>query len=322
MITPTWNRASHLSKVWTGLQKQTFRDFEWIVGNDGSKDHTDQVVRELAALSDFPITLVTATERVGKSRIDNEAVSRSRGQFVVWCDSDDILLPNALEMLLFTWEEVPESDRHAFCGVSALCDTEDGVLGKKFYCSDQPFNIVWNELYHKLGSDLVIFTRADLVKKHPFLEVDFLIPETSVWNAIGVRQTRFLPKVLERKSYREVNALSYSGHMSYNRGYAYALTQTKQYAINYLSVFSRLKRAINYLRYCRHGEIPFKLALNLWDANRLEALMFVFLFPVSSLLAFKDRAEGKVKRTHRDFIASQITATFQSEELIIGKSPR
>ena len=38
VITPTWNREKFISKLGKSLMEQTFQDFEWIVGNDGSQD--------------------------------------------------------------------------------------------------------------------------------------------------------------------------------------------------------------------------------------------------------------------------------------------
>lgn len=318
VLTPTWNRASYLCRVWEGLDAQGFRNFEWIVANDGSQDETVEVVHNLAEKSDFPVTLISASQRVGKSRIDNEAVSAAQGDFIIWCDSDDVLLPEALQTLIDTWHTIPEAERETFCGVSALCDTEDGVLGKRFYSSDDPLDICWNEMFRALRADLVIFTRADLVKQNPFPEVDFLISESSVWSKIGVRKTRFLPVVLERKRYGEVNALSLSGHMSYNRGHAHAIAVTNPYVAPYLNRKEQLRRAVNYLRYSRHGEISLGEAFRLWQADKWQISLLLALWPTAQALALKDQLQGKVRKTHREFLAAQAVATITIEKLNHG----
>ena len=131
VLTPTWNRATHLPKVWEGLSQQIFENFEWIVANDGSEDNTISVVKELAERSSFPVTLINADRRIGKSRMDNELVKCAHGEFILWCDSDDVLFPNALEVLIGAWYSLPESERDHFMGITALCDTaEEGVLGQ------------------------------------------------------------------------------------------------------------------------------------------------------------------------------------------------
>ena len=81
VLTPTWNRSAYLERVWNGLCSQTYKNFEWIVSNDGSTDDTESVVRSLAAKSDFPVMLISASVHVGKARMDNEAVRLASGGF-------------------------------------------------------------------------------------------------------------------------------------------------------------------------------------------------------------------------------------------------
>ena len=316
VLTPTWNRASYLHQVWEGLMAQGYRNFEWIIGNDGSEDNTIEVAHALARKSDFPVTLISASQRVGKSRIDNEVVSEARGNFIIWCDSDDIFFPKALQTLIDTWKSIPRTERDNFCGVSALCDTENGVLGTPFYNLNEPTDMIWNRMYHSLRADLVIFSRTDLVKKNRFPEVDFLIPESSVWSRIGVLKTRFMPVVLTRKRYGEAYALSHSGHMSYNRGHAYSIALTKDFDSPYLHRKERLIRAINFLRYCRHGEISFSEVFQLWAPSKLEVTLLLLLWPCAFALAIKDELQGKVRKTHRDFLAAQTKAVITRERLV------
>ena len=301
VLTPTWNRADYLKQVWDGLISQSFKDFEWVVSDDGSSDQTTKVVADLAARSPFPVTLITASCRVGKSKIDNVAVTNANGAFIIWCDSDDLLLPSALEVLVDTWKSIPQQERGAYCGVTALCKTHETILGNKFYGPCEVLDMPWNEIYLKLNSDLVIFTRAELLKSSPFPEVDFLTPESSVWNKIGIMKTRFVPFVLQQKSYRERNCLSFNGTMAYSRGYAHSIAITKPYVWALFSRKERLRKRFNFSRYCRHGEISFIEAVKLWNASPPEIVLFLFLMPFSELIALADKAQGKVQRTHRDF---------------------
>lgn len=65
ILTPSWNRAAYLERVWRGLNSQTFRNFEWIVADDGSTDETEEVVRLLAAQSNFPVTYI----QIGRAHV-------------------------------------------------------------------------------------------------------------------------------------------------------------------------------------------------------------------------------------------------------------
>ena len=46
IFTPTWNRVSTLPNVFLSLKGQTFKDFEWIIVDDGSTDGTKDLVEK------------------------------------------------------------------------------------------------------------------------------------------------------------------------------------------------------------------------------------------------------------------------------------
>lgn len=314
VLTPTWNRAEYLLDVWKGLDSQSNRSFEWIVANDGSEDETIEVVSGLARKSSFPVTIINASTRIGKSRMDNEAVKKARGEFILWCDSDDILMPEAIQSLLQAWDSIAPEVRHDFAGVTALCSAAGSILGEDYPAGDVT-DLPLNNLLYQMRSDLVIFTRSDLLKRTPFMEVDFLISESSVWNQIGTRQTRFTRKVLEQKRYGEKNCLSHSGRMRYNRGHAHALALTRCFASGHVTFTQRLIRLVNFGRYRIHGDIPLTKALGLWRANGGSTLAVITLLPVSFVLCVKDRLQKKVDKTHLAFEEAIDIVEFKHEVL-------
>ena len=54
VLTPTFNRGGGLQSLWNSLQKQTVKDFEWLVVDDGSTDGTKNLITQLQEKSDFP----------------------------------------------------------------------------------------------------------------------------------------------------------------------------------------------------------------------------------------------------------------------------
>ena len=44
VFTPTYNRAYIIENLYRSLQRQTFRDFEWLIVDDGSSDNTEEVI--------------------------------------------------------------------------------------------------------------------------------------------------------------------------------------------------------------------------------------------------------------------------------------
>jgi glycosyltransferase involved in cell wall biosynthesis len=304
--TPSWNRANYLERVWQGLCEQNFQNFEWIVSDDGSTDETQKILLELKQKSSFPVVIVSASARVGKAVLDNHAIRIARGEFFVWNDSDDILLPNALETLIHTWESIPEGKRDEFVGVTALCKTKDGVLSSLPFSG--VFDTTWNDLryLYKVQGDMVYFSKTKLLKEIPFKEVDFVISEGIIWTSLGNKyKTRVIPNVLKLVEYQATNAISFSSKLRYCRGYAYAFPIIRNNLVNYkINVIDSLWESLTFIRYCIHGEIGFFESMKLWNGH-FPLLKYLLLFPLSWLLVLKDRLQCKVDRTHRDFLSAR-----------------
>ncbi|WP_089729403.1 glycosyltransferase family 2 protein [Candidatus Thiosymbion oneisti] len=319
ILTPTWNRASYIRRVWESLKSQTCKNFEWIIADDGSTDDTEKVVRELSNHSDFPIVLIRADSHVGKAFMDNQAVVQAQGEFILWSDSDDYLAPNALERLLDTWFSIPPDVRDDYVGVTALCATDEGVVVNPFPDVEQT-DVSWNDLagMHKVTRDMLFFTRASALKACPFPEVDLVIPESVVWTQIGHRKTRLISEVLMIKEYKADNRISFTGCMAYNRGRAYALATTERNLRSYTRGWRiRAWHLITFLRYSIHGELAMREVLRLWGNNTSRFALWASL-PVAWLLAIKDMRQGKVKKTHREFLA--VRNTVQTYVVRLGKA--
>lgn len=323
VLTPTHQRAALLERVWGGLMSQTCREFEWIVADDGSTDNTAEVVYGLAAKSDFPVLYIKADRHVGKIRMDNEAVRRSVGEFIVWCDSDDYLMPDAIRRLLECWESIPEDEQPDFVGVTARCTTTNGPTADPFPRAAWT-DVSWNDLAakHRVSADLLYFVRADALRATPFPEVDLVIPESVVWSVLGQRKSRLIPELLKFIEYQgAAGGISFSGLMSYNRGRAYALAQTTRVFKSYpIAWRERWWQQVTFLRYSRHGELGLWATLGLWKGG-LDWLLPVSL-PAAWLLALRDALQGKVRKTHRQFLAARAGATITAQRLSCDENPR
>ena len=88
VFTPTYNRAHLLPRLYESLVKQTYRDFEWIIVDDGSSDNTAEVINEWDA--DFPIRFFRK-ENGGKHTSINLGVEKADGELFFIADSDDLM---------------------------------------------------------------------------------------------------------------------------------------------------------------------------------------------------------------------------------------
>ena len=314
ILTPTWNRADYLERVWQSIQCQTYSAIEWIIADDGSDDDTVARVTQFAACSLFPILLIQASVHIGKARMDNEAIASARGEFILWCDSDDYLLPQAIEQLLATWLSIRASDRGEYVGVTALCADEQGVISTSLPTAGV-FDTTWNDLSEKfrVSGDMLYLTKASELKRLPFPEVDFVIPEGVTWTTLGHKRVRLLPEVLKINEYGTRNCISFSGKMEYSRGRAYAMaTSERNLKVYAQSLSMRCWRLVTYIRYSIHGEIGVGDAIKLWGSNS-SLPIFILMMPPAYILALKDRLQGKVRKTHRDFMRASklVTMTYR-----------
>lgn len=108
VFTPTYNRAHTLDRVFESLKNQTFKDFEWIIINDGSTDNTEDVVNGFKQDSDLRIRYFKQ-ENQHKFLTFFKAVELAQGQFFVGADSDDEFDFQAFEKLLLYWRNMPSN---------------------------------------------------------------------------------------------------------------------------------------------------------------------------------------------------------------------
>jgi glycosyltransferase involved in cell wall biosynthesis len=87
VFTPTYNRSHTLHRVYDSLHAQTYRNFEWLVIDDGSTDGTAEMIESWRRNADFPIRFF-AQPHAGKHVAHNRALDEARGRFFIVLDSD------------------------------------------------------------------------------------------------------------------------------------------------------------------------------------------------------------------------------------------
>jgi glycosyltransferase involved in cell wall biosynthesis len=108
VLLPARNAASTVLPALRSLARQTFRNFECLVVDDGSSDATPALVRDFAR-SDPRFTLLSLAES-GLVAALNAGLSRARGRFVARMDADDLAHKQRLALQLRTLGETPALD--------------------------------------------------------------------------------------------------------------------------------------------------------------------------------------------------------------------
>ena len=124
---PTYNRAYVLGRALESVEQLKYHDFEVVIVDDGSTDNTRALVESWIGKHTFPIQYHWQ-ENQGKHAAHNAALQLARGEFFLTLDSDDRILPNALNIINHHWNAIPADQRDQFAGIAGLCLKDDGSL--------------------------------------------------------------------------------------------------------------------------------------------------------------------------------------------------
>jgi len=199
VLTPTYNRANTLARVYDSLRAQTFRDFEWLVVDDGSSDGTKSLIEGWQAISDFPIRYIYQ-ENQGKPAAFNRGVQEAKGELLLTLDSDDACVPHALERFKYHWDSIPDAMKAGFSAVTVLCQDQNGKLvGDKFPQDVMDSDSIEVTFKYSIDGEKWGFQRTEVLKQFPFPVVPNakFISESIVWFAVSRKfKTRFVNEAL------------------------------------------------------------------------------------------------------------------------------
>ncbi len=169
------------------MLEQTFRDFEWLIIDDGSTDGTCDLIAHFQKCvgKAFPIRYIGLAPNRGKHIAHNRALKEAQGEFLLVADSDDWIIPNALERMDYHWSRLP--DTADYCGVAGLCiDTNGVVVGSKYTEAMTHSTLAERKFIHKMKGEHWGSMRMDICRQYPFPDdIDDFVPEGLVWLAIA-----------------------------------------------------------------------------------------------------------------------------------------
>lgn len=185
IFTPTYNRAYTLNRLYDSLIKQNIQNFEWLIIDDGSTDETESVVQLFVSEGKINIRYFKQ-HNGGKHRAINKGVELANGELFFIVDSDDYLHHEAVEKLIYHYNNVKDKDLYG------------GVSGLKVFASgektggEQDFGILdCNALdfryKHNIRGDMAEAYKTKVLRQFPFpdIEKEKFCPEALVWNRIA-----------------------------------------------------------------------------------------------------------------------------------------
>lgn len=291
VLTPAYNRAKLLPRLYQSLCAQTCPDFEWIVVDDGSTDETFKMFSagegfmpslkkcstdENTWLGHFnrflspdnggstrgvgtrpsPALVYIRKENGGKHTAVNRGVQEARGELTLILDSDDELPPKAVETIKVAWRQCRGRLKTlgGLCGYMAHRNGE--VIGKPMIsvCCDE---LSLRYYYHVAGDMCEVF-RTEVLREFPFPEIkgERFCPEALVWNRIAQKYRLYIyPYIIYLRDYLDGGLTDNIVRIRMCSPCASMMTYA-DLTTYHVPLMVKVKAAINYWRfwYCRRED--------------------------------------------------------------------
>lgn len=285
VFTPIYNRASFLHGIYECLCQQTYKDFEWVIVDDGSSDDAQDVVNKLHDTKRIRIRYFRQ-ENGGKHRAINQGVRVAKGELFLILDSDDLLPANSLYEIETCWRDV--RNNRIFGGVCGLMAHRNGEIIGNFH-GRGTVDMTYLTCRYKKGfqGDMAEVFRTDVMREFPFPEYvgEKFCPEALVWNRIATKyQLRYFDQVVYYRDYIDGGLTDRIVYVRMRSPQA-STTCYKEITSYQVPILQKLKAAANYwrFRFCAHDKCVLSKLKWYWNV----------MAPLGCVLYLRDRVEQK-----------------------------
>lgn len=202
VFTPVYNAQYTIERTHDSLVNQTFKDFEWLIINDGSSDDSHAVIEKIIKTSPLNINYVNNTVNKHKMACFMQAIDLAEGEFFLTFDADDECYENSLETFDAEYNSIPEERKKDIIAVTVHCIDQNGrKIGSEFpddpyYSTPFVLHAVDNVKGEKWG-----FTKTDALRGLDYTD-DFVsngfMSLGMVWNILAENagETKFVNTIL------------------------------------------------------------------------------------------------------------------------------
>lgn len=267
VFTPTYNREYVIENLYRSLQRQSLKDFEWIVIDDGSTDDTETLFQSfLKEENIFPI-IYKKIPNGGKHRAINKGLEMAQGELFFIVDSDDYLTDDALKKINDIEKSIPNEKKRNYAGVCGLRGYDvDKMIGTTFKGDILDISTLERVSNGVTGDKSEVFY-TDILKKYPFpeFENEKFVTECVVWDHISYDgyKLRFFNDIIYICHYLPDGLTSKYQQLLNNspKGYGLYLYQSSQY--KKIVGFNKWMEFYKYYNYQRNKISFFEIAKNL-----------------------------------------------------------
>ncbi|HDZ03946.1 hypothetical protein LCGC14_0132100 [marine sediment metagenome] len=213
IITPTYNRAHTLFRVYDSLISQTDVDFEWIIIDDASTDGTMNLVETWKLqCSKFKISYFKLPINKGKPNAINFGLDYCSRPITIIADSDDSFDKNTISDLKTIWNKVNQTlNSEKIATIWTLVTNENGQLaGEQFPYNFWQVNFKDRVLNRKqmVAGEKWHSWRTEVLKKYKMLHSEHsFVGEGASWNQINKDYDFLCINIIHRTYYKSMDGL-------------------------------------------------------------------------------------------------------------------
>ncbi len=194
VLMPVYNASSYLAEAIESILEQTYRDFEFLIINDGSTDNSLEIIN---SYKDERIRLINNEQNIKLIATLNNGIELAKGKYIARMDADDISLPERLEKQIQFMEGHPEV---GLCGSYVRTIGLENNYDVHFASSHDEikFNLFFDTHFPHPAAML---RKSILIENELRFEKEFIHAEDyELWNRMAqVTQLAIIPEILVHK---------------------------------------------------------------------------------------------------------------------------
>lgn len=239
VIIPIYNSETYIEETLNSICNQTLQNIEIIVINDGSTDQSLQIINHIAN-KDQRIQVYTQTNQ-GVSIARNLGIQHAQGEYIYFIDSDDTLVPEALEICLQECNE-QKLDFTFFDAENIICTNE--IINQNYIHHESCKNKIWKGidiLNLQLDTSTyripvwLNFTRYSYIKQLNLTFYPKIIHEDQLFTTIlylNASRVSYIPKVFVKRKLRKNSIMSHPFSWENIRCYLVVIQEILKYKEN------------------------------------------------------------------------------------------
>ena len=195
IITPSFNQAAFLEKTMRSVLEQDYPAIEYMVVDGGSTDESVEIIKRYSA----NLAWWVSEKDSGQAEAINKGLSRAKGEFVAWLNSDDYLMPGAVASAVKALMANPDSS--FVYGNVRVVAPDQTILNQLTYKDWKLKDLM---AFHIIGQPAVFMQRSDL-EKTGFLDPSYhLLLDHHLWIRLAsVGGMTYVPQLWASAHYHE-----------------------------------------------------------------------------------------------------------------------